>query len=198
MHGAAAAAFTFPYKTRIAQFPTEARIISVSNKIQRQTLAGNARFLLTPKAPFFPLLPRALSLPLQIQFSVATLHHNSLLPSALFLSRASRSALFSGRNIARNNVKYLLSGRLFPSARRDKHHYVMYIKSGARASSKIGAREYAGRTKGGGKREKWRINFRAPFARRIDLVQKTFAGPIHLACPFACRCPHPSSARSSI
>lgn len=45
------AAFTFPYKTRIAQFPAEARIISVSNKIQRQTLAGNARFLLTPKAP---------------------------------------------------------------------------------------------------------------------------------------------------
>lgn len=60
------AAFTFPYKTRIAQFPAEARIISVSNKIQRQTLAGNARFLLTPKAPpsppppAIPLLPRAL------------------------------------------------------------------------------------------------------------------------------------------
>jgi len=57
-----AAAFTFPYKTRIAQFPAEARIISVSNKIQRQTLAGNARFLLTPEGATLrrpPLLPCA-------------------------------------------------------------------------------------------------------------------------------------------
>ena len=57
-----AAAFTFPYKTRIAQFPAEARIISVSNKIQRQTLAGNARFLLTTEGATLcrpPLLPCA-------------------------------------------------------------------------------------------------------------------------------------------
>lgn len=73
------AAFTFPYKTRIAQFPAEARIISVSNKIQRQTLAGNARFLLTPKAPPSARQSRfflTLSFLLQIQFSVASLHHN--------------------------------------------------------------------------------------------------------------------------
>lgn len=56
------AAFTFPYKTRIAQFPAEARIISVSNKIQRQTLAGNARFLLHPEgATLRPLHPASSS-----------------------------------------------------------------------------------------------------------------------------------------
>lgn len=79
-----AAAFTFPYKTRIAQFPAEARIISVSNKIQRQTLAGNARFLLIPRRrhppPFRSFF--AFSFLLQIQFSVASLHHTPLLFSS--------------------------------------------------------------------------------------------------------------------
>lgn len=125
------AAFTFPYKTRIAQFPAEARIISVSNKIQRQTLAGNARFLFTPKAP--PSHPHSAS------SSRSRFCSRSNSRSLLFITtprRASHSALFSGRNIARNNVKYLPSGRLFPSVRRDKHHYVMYIKR-----TEIGARE---------------------------------------------------------
>jgi len=124
-----AATFTFPYKTRIAQFPVEARIISVSNKIQRQTLAGNARFLLTPEG----LTLRRFVSSSRFRFcsrsnSRSLLFITSPPPFPSTLPLASRSALFSGRNIARNNVKYLLSGRLFPSARRDKHHYVMYIK----------------------------------------------------------------------
>jgi len=87
-----AAAFTFSYKTRIAQFPAEARIISVSNKIQRQTLAGNARFLLIPKAPpsAAPLLPRALVSapdPILGRFSSSS-------PPLPPLPLASRSALF--------------------------------------------------------------------------------------------------------
>lgn len=164
-----AAAFTFPYKTRIAQFPAEARIISVSNKIQRQTLAPTHAHTRTythtqgmlvfssprrchPPPPF--ILPP--SFLLQIQFSVASLHHTppptatrspALLSHTYFLS-LSRSALFSGRNIARNNVKYLLSGRLFPSVRRDKHHYVMYIKP--RANRDRSAR-ICGQTEGKGR-----------------------------------------------
>lgn len=70
-----------------------------------------------PPPRFFHALP----LLLQIQFSVASHHPPPLPPSPRFSFRTLR-------NIARNNVKYLLSGRLFPSVRRDKHHYVMYIK----------------------------------------------------------------------
>lgn len=93
--------------------------------------------------------------------------------SLLFITiprRASHSALLNGRNIARNNVKYLPSGRLFPSVRRDKHHYVMYIKTDGDRS----AQEYAG----GGRR----INFCAPLRTpRIYLARRRLVHPSGLS-----------------
>ena len=97
------------------------RVLSASRiKFKDKRSQGTLVFSSPPKAPpsaalrFFHALPFLL----QIQFS-------SSFPSP---SHSPHFSFRTLRNIARNNVKYLLSGRLFPSVRRDKHHYVMYIK----------------------------------------------------------------------